>query len=182
MGRIVISLVLAEEGSGSFWDYLNYPGVEAWKFINLFIFIAVAIYILRRPLSDALKARRERIKEELRRAQEERDRALAELQQLEARLSGLDSEVTSIRQQAEAEAAAEHERLSRQTAAELAKLKESAQREIEGAVKVAKQELREFVSQQSLRMAEEKIRREIRPEDDARLIGASVEQLGGRTN
>ena len=64
----------------------------------------------------------------------------------------------------------------------MAKLKESAQREIESATKVAKQELREFVSQQSLKMAEETIRREIRPDDDARLIGVSVEQLGGRTN
>jgi F-type H+-transporting ATPase subunit b len=177
-----LSLILAAEGSGSFWDYLNYPGVEAWKFINLFIFVGVAIYILRRPLSDALKARRERIREELRRAQEERDRALAQLQQLEARLAGLDNEVASIRKQAEAEAIAERERLTRQTAAELAKLKESAQREIEVATKVAKQELREFVAQQSLQMAEETIRREIRPDDDVRLIGVSVEQLGGRTN
>jgi F-type H+-transporting ATPase subunit b len=182
LDNFFIGLILAEEGSGSFWDYLNYPGVEAWKFINLFIFIAVAAYILRRPLSDALKARRERIKEELRRAQEERDLALARLRELEERLSGLDTEVAQIQKQAEAEAAAERERLARQTAAELAKLKESAQREIESAAKVAKQELREFVSQQSLRMAEETIRREIRPEDDARLIGVSVEQLGGRTN
>ena len=94
----------------------------------------------------------------------------------------LDKEVAQIKKQAEAEAAAERERLTRQTESDLAKLKASAQREIEGAAKIAKQELREFVAQQSLQLAEETIRREIRPEDDARLIGVSVEQLGGRTN
>jgi F-type H+-transporting ATPase subunit b len=183
LDHLFISLILAEEGSGSNWEYyFNYPGAEAWKFLNLFIFIGVAIYILRRPLSDAFKARRERIKQELRKAQEERDQALARLQELEGRLEGFDKEVAQIKKQAEAEAAAERERLARQTESDLAKLKELAQREIEGAAKIAKQGLREFVAQQSLQLAEETIRREIRPEDDARLIGVSVEQLGGRTN
>src|SRR5262249_38691751 len=140
------------------------------------------IYILRRPLSDAFKGRRERIREELRKAKEERDRALAELKAIEARLAGLNSEVASIRQQADAEAAAERERLKKETALEVTKLREAAQREIETAGKAAKQELREFAAQQSLRLAEEAIRKEIRPEDDARLIHSGVEQLGGDRN
>jgi F-type H+-transporting ATPase subunit b len=162
--------------------WLNYPGLEAWKFFNLLVFIILAVYILRRPLSDALKGRRERIRQELRKAQEERDRALAELKAIEAKLSGLDAEVASIRQHAEAEAAAERERLRIETTSEMAKLKEAAEREIERAGKVAKQELREFAAQQSLQLAEEAIRREIRPEDDARLIRTGVEQLGGSRN
>lgn len=178
---LILNLFLADEPS-RFWEIVNYPGVEAWKFFNLLVFIAVAIYILRRPLSDAFKARRERIREELRKAQQERDAALAQLQEIETRLSRLDDEVKTIRQHAEAEADAERERLNRETAAELAKLKISAHREIESAGKVAKQELREFAAQQSLRMAEEIVQREIRPEDDARLIGIGVEQLGRSAN
>ncbi len=162
--------------------WLNYPGLEVWKFFNLFVFLGLMIYILRRPLSDAFKGRRERIRQELRKAQEERDRALAELKAIEARLAGLDKEVASIRHRAEAEAAAERERLKNETALELAKLREAAQREIETAGKAAKQELREFAAQQSLRLAEEAIRKEIRPEDDARLIHTGVEQLGGSRN
>ena len=175
----IISLVLAEEGAVSWW---NYPGMELWKFVNLLLFVIAGIYILRRPMSDALKGRRERIKQELQKAQRERDEALSELQQIEARLSKLDEEVDSIRKQAQAESAAERERLNRETTAELTKLRESAQREIEGAGKVARQQLREFAAQQSLRLAEEAIRREIRPDDDARLIHAGVEQLGGSRN
>ena len=42
------------EGGGGFMDfynkYLNYPGLEAWKFINLAIFVAVLAYLLRKPL------------------------------------------------------------------------------------------------------------------------------------
>jgi F0F1-type ATP synthase membrane subunit b/b' len=176
---LIFTFTFAEEGTVPWW---NYPGVEAWKFVNLFVFILAAIYILRRPLSDALKGRRERIREELRKAQSERDRALAELQEMETKLSRLDEEVAAIRLQAEGEAAAERQRLSKETEVELAKLREASQREIESAGKTAKQELREFAARQSLKLAEEAIRREIRDEDDARLIGLSVEQLGGNRN
>lgn len=174
--RTILSLALAEEQVVPWW---NHPGLEAWKFVNLLIFLLAGIYLLRRPLSDALKGRRERIREELRNAQQERDRALVALREIDGKLSRLDDEVALIRQQAEAEATAERERLSRETAAELAKLKEANQREIESAGKAARQELREFAVRQSLKLAEESIRREIRPDDDARLIGLSVEQLGG---
>jgi F0F1-type ATP synthase membrane subunit b/b' len=177
--RLIFSLAVAEEGTVRWW---NYPGVEAWKFVNLVVFVLAAIYILRRPLSDALKGRRERIREELLKAQRERDRALAELQEMEAKLSHLDAEVAAIRHQAEAEAVAERDRLSKETDAELAKLREASQREIESAGKAAKQELREFAARQSLKLAEEAIRREIRTEDDARLIGLSIDQLGGNRN
>jgi F-type H+-transporting ATPase subunit b len=174
----MLGLALAEEGT----PWWNYPGVEAWKFFNLLVFVLAAIYILRRPLNDALKGRRERIREELRKAEQERDRALAQLQEIEEKLSRLDDEVTTIRQHAEAEAVAERERLSTETAAELAKLREAGQREIESAGKAARQQLREFAARQSLKLAEEAIRREIRAEDDTRLIGLSVEQLGGDRN
>lgn len=176
--EIILALAVAEEGT----PWWNYPGVEAWKFFNLLVFVLAAVYLLRRPLSDALKGRRERIREELRRAQQERDRALADLQEIETRLSRLDEEVANIRRHAEEEAVAERERLSRETATELAKLREASQREIESAGKAARQELREFAARQSLKLAEEAIKREIKAEDDTRLIGLGIEQLGGNRN
>jgi len=45
--------------------------------------------------------------------------------------------------------------------------------------KAARQELREFAAEQSVRLAEEMIHRDIKPEDDARLVSLRVEELGG---
>jgi hypothetical protein len=55
--------------------YLDYPGFEAWKFLNLAVFVGVMVYILTRKanLGEAFRARRENIKQELARAQQERD-------------------------------------------------------------------------------------------------------------
>jgi len=41
--------------------YLNYPGLEAWKFINLTIFLIAGAYLLGNPLKSALLALREGI-------------------------------------------------------------------------------------------------------------------------
>jgi F0F1-type ATP synthase membrane subunit b/b' len=169
-------LLAASEGEAHWW---NMPGLEAWKFFNLFLFILLLVYFLRRPLSEAFRARREGIRRDLMRAQEEKNAALAKLEEVEARLARLDSEVTSIRAQSSREAADERERIRQATEAEINKLREQSRREIESAGKAARQELREFAAEQSVRLAEEIIRQDMRAEDDTRLISLEIEELGG---
>lgn len=149
------------------------------KVVNLLLFAGLLVYILRRPVGQAFRDRREGIRRELMRAQEERNAALAKLEEVEGRLARLDSEVEAIRAQAQREAAEERARIERSTEEEIRKVREQAQREIESAGKAARAELREYAAEQSVRLAEEMIRRDIRPEDDARLMSEYVEELGG---
>jgi len=160
------------------WDY---PGFELWKFVNLAIFVLAMVYILIRKakLGEAFKARREGIKQELARAQQERDAALAKLKEVEERLGLLDTEVAAIKEHSVREAAEERERIARSTETEITRLSEQATREIESAGKAAKKELRRYTAEQSVRLAEEIVRREMKPEDDARLIANNIEELGG---
>jgi F-type H+-transporting ATPase subunit b len=175
---LFFELVVMTSGGDPWW---NYPGFELWKFVNLAVFVCIAVYIHRRlgrPIRQALRARGERIKLELRDALLERDRALRKLEEVEARLSRLDEEVALAREHARLEADAESERIRSSTEAETAKLREQGQREIETAAKIAKQELRRFAAEQSIKFAEESVRRELTPEDDSRLIDTRVDQIG----
>ena len=176
--------MIEAEGAG-WWaraqPYLDYPGFEAWKFFNLAIFVFALVFILTRKakLGDIFKARRETIKQELARAQQERDAAIAKLKEVEERLGRLDIEVAAMKEQSKREAAEERERIARSTETEITKLSEQATREIESAGKAAKKELRRFTAEQSVQLAEQYIRRELKPEDDARLIASNIEELGG---
>lgn len=179
LSNILLNLALMPDWVDS---WLNYPGLEAWRFFNLFVFIAVALYLHRRfgkPISEALRARGESIKRELERAREERDQALARLAEVEGRFANLDAEVAKVKEKTAAEAAAEQQRLSAATEEEIAKLREQAKREIESAGKSARHELRRFAADESVRLAEEILAKEIRPEDDVRLTSQSVQELGG---
>lgn len=176
---LVALAAFAEDGWLPWW--LNYPGLEVWKFANLFIFIIAALLLHRRfgrPIREALRSRSEAIKRELQTAREERDAALAKLSEVEARFASLDAEVAAVKEKARAEAEAEKQRLIISTEKDIAKIKEQANREIESAAKAAKHELRRFAAEESVRLAENILKQEIKPEDDARLANLNVEELG----
>ena len=158
-------------------EWYNYPGLELWKFANLAIFTGLGIYVLRKPISQALASRREAIQQELVRAQNERDQALARVAEADSLLARLDDDVRKVQEQAREEARSERQRLTVSTEREIEKLKQQAQRELETADKLARKELREFLAEKSVQMARESIRTQMRPEDDTALIRESIGEL-----
>jgi len=158
-------------------EWFNYPGLEAWKFLDLAIFVGVMIYILRRPIADALAGRRDAIKQEMVDAEMKRARAMEKANEAQAQLEHLDADIQSVREQANKEAESERERLAAATTRELDKLKQQANREMETADKVARKQLREFFAMKSIDVARQSIRTQMRPEDEAALINESVGEL-----
>lgn len=158
-------------------EWFNYPGLELWKFINLAIFTAAMIYLLRRPISDALSSRRDAIKQELVQAQQLREQALEKVTEAEALLGHIHTDVASLREQAQAEAEAERARLANAAEREIEKLKQQAQREIETADKVARKQLRQFFAKRSVEVARQAIKVQMKPDDEAVLISQSISEL-----
>ena len=107
-------------------DWFNYPGLEIWKFLNLAIFVAVAIYILRRPISEALGTRREAIKQELVQAHEQKARAVSKLAEADSLLSRLDVDVRAVKEHAQQEAESERQRVAAATTSEIGRAAGSA--------------------------------------------------------
>lgn len=158
-------------------EWYNYPGLELWKFLNLAIFLAAAIYVLRKPINRALLARRDAIQQELVTAQQEREQALARVAEADSLLGRLDEDVRAVQKQANEEAALEKQRIAASTEREIEKLKQQAQREMETADKLARKELRQFLAEKSVQMARESIRTQMRPEDDTALIRENIGEL-----
>jgi F-type H+-transporting ATPase subunit b len=182
-------LILAEGGkaTGGFaawWKehgapILSYPGFEAWKFINLAIFVAILVYLLKKPLSEAFKAKREAIRAELIKAEEEKQAALAKLTTAEAKLARIDSESDEIVEKAKQEAAEEKARILHEAEAEAQRLHAQATSEIERKAQQVRNELRRFSAEESIRLAEEKIKKDINAAKDAKLVKANIQSIGG---
>ncbi|MBC7900315.1 MAG: hypothetical protein H7070_09710 [Saprospiraceae bacterium] len=171
------------KAGGGFTDfyntYLNYPGFEFWKFLNLAIFTAFLVYVGKKPLTEAFKAKREAIRAELIKAEEEKQAALEQLTIAEAKLSGLEPEKKSILEHARAEADAETVRLGEQAELEVGKMTEQASGEISRLNQVTKAQLRKFSAEESVRLAEEKLRSQINVEKDAALVKSGIQAIGG---
>lgn len=155
-----------------FSDYGTLP-----RAFNLLLFLVVMFLILRKPITEALNTRRASIKEELKRARAEKEAAEAKLRLVEERLACLDQEIQEIKAEAEKEAEAEYARLMRQAELEAEQLKAAAQREIEGAMKVARMQLREFVAEKSVELASQMLAKDIHPRDDERLLREFIKEL-----
>jgi F-type H+-transporting ATPase subunit b len=168
----MITLAFAE---GTSW--FNYPGLELWKFVNLAIFLAFGIYIMRRRISKALGARRDAIKQELIEAHEQKERAVAKLSEADSLLSRLDTDVRAVADHSRQEAESERQRVAAATARELEKLKQQAEREMDTAAKLARKSLREFLAQKSIEVARQRVRGQISPEADRQLIEDSIGEL-----
>lgn len=150
-----------------------------WRVINLLIFVIIIAYILRSKLriGQVFDNRAASIVKQLEQAKRDKQEAEEQLAKVEARLARLDQEVSEIRAEAERESAREAERIRQAAAADAEKIRQSAQREIEGAMKSARSELQAFVAEQSVALAEGMIRRDIRPEDNTRMLNEFIDDL-----
>ena len=186
-------LLFAESGGGAavdpnsnwgkfleFWNtYLNYPGFEAWRFINLAIFVGILIYILKKPLTDAFKAKREAIRAELIKAEEERQAALGQLADVEAKLENLDSEKNQVIEDAKSEAEAEKIRLAEEAENDSRRIRGQAESEITRKSQQVRLQLKRYSAEESIRRAEEKIKAAMNEQKDADLVKANVQSIGG---
>ncbi|MEK6288964.1 MAG: ATP synthase F0 subunit B [Acidobacteriota bacterium] len=150
-----------------------------WRVINLLIFVLFLAYILRKKIriGQVFDNRAASIVKELEQAKRDKQEAHERLAELEARLGRLDQEVAQIRAETESESARQAERIRQSADADAEKIRQTSQREIDGAMKAARTELQAFVADQSVALAEGIIRREIRPEDNTRMVNKFIDDL-----
>jgi F-type H+-transporting ATPase subunit b len=178
---LLLSETAAVGGSWShiYEEYLNIPGFEAWKFLNLFVFLAIVFYLVKKPVSERFKNKREAIRAELIKAEEEKKAALVRLTDIEGRLAQLENEKEELMQKAKAEAAADKKRQAEETKLEIRRLEEQAQSEVSRLSNQTRAELRRFSAEESIRLAEEKLRARIDSSKDAKLVKANIQEIGG---
>lgn len=152
--------------SSSFWTS---PTGFA-KLINLVLFVVVLYLLLRKPVREFFDRRLVAVREMLDKAARERHAATEKMAELDARLNRLDAEVAEIKTQAERESAAERARMEAEAKKDIEKVREMTGREIESAKQVAMADLREFAATKAVDLAEQMIRREMTPADDARMV------------
>ncbi|HMJ07869.1 MAG TPA: ATP synthase F0 subunit B [Pyrinomonadaceae bacterium] len=170
----------SEGGFTSFYQtYLNYPGFELWKFINLGIFVLLMIYLLKKPLSEQFKAKRESIRADLIKAEQEKQSALSQLTTTETKLASLEQEKALIVQRSREEAEAEKNRIAAEAEDEIKKLHDQAANELTRLSQQTRAELRRLAAEESIRLAEQRLRSQINPENDGRLVKASIDAIGG---
>jgi F-type H+-transporting ATPase subunit b len=147
------------------------------KVVNFAILGGVLFYFLRTPISTYLVARGTQIRQDLVTAAEMRATAAAQLADIERKLQALPAELDALRAQGALDVKAEQARIAQAAAAERERLIAQTHREIDARLRVAKRQLTEHAADLAVKVAEDRIRRTITPEDQLRLVDRYAAQL-----
>ena len=152
-----------------------------WPVANFIIFVGVLYYFFNQPFRDYLAGRSASIRKDLVEAAELKAAATAQLATIEQKLQALPGELDALRRRGAAEIAAEEQRIAAAATADRDRLLEQTRREIDLQVRLAKKEILEHAADLSMQLATERIKKEITPADQDRLVDRYLQQVQSGT-
>ena len=166
----VFSISTALAASGGEGGSKGWVATDTFRVMNFAVLAIVLVYLLRKPLSQALNSRIKVIKDELEDLEARKDDAEKKLAEYNERLAQLENEAETIvedyiKQGNEAKA-----RILKEAESSAEKLKAQARRNIEHEFEQAKLKLQEEIFETSLSKAEEILKGKISGEDQDRLV------------
>jgi len=148
-----------------------------WPVANFIIFVAVLNYFLRKPLTEYLATRSATIRKDLVEAAELRSTASAQLATIEQQLQALPGELAALRTRGAEEITSEEQRIAAAATADRERLLEQTRREIDLQLRLAKKEILEHAAELSVQLATDRIKQEVTPADQDRLVDRYLTQV-----
>jgi F0F1-type ATP synthase membrane subunit b/b' len=153
------------------------PKKLAFQFINFGLLVAILGFFGGKAINGALAARYDQMKKDLDEASATREDALARLKRQEGRLANLEAEVDRLRTSIKQEAEQEQQRLLEGAEEKAKRIQDETRFLVDQQVKEAERTFRQEVAAASARIAEDLVRRSVRPEDQTRLDQAFIADL-----
>ncbi len=167
------TLIASSEGSGA----KGWTSTDWFRVMNFSVLLIALVFVLRKPLSQALGARIKGIKDQLEDLEARKTEAEKQLAEYSEKLSWLEKESEEIvddyiKQGKEAKA-----RILKEAESAVEKLQSQARRNIEHEFKQAKIKLQEEIFETSLVKAEAIIKNKILGEDQDRLVNEYLRKV-----
>jgi F-type H+-transporting ATPase subunit b len=147
------------------------------KVINFVVLLGGLVYLLRSPLKNFLEGRTRSLDHALRETKESCRGAEKKLQEIENRLQDIGRETEQIRKDAEKEGQIIQERILQEAKAEANRLKFLSRQEIEMLTQAGIREIKRYAAELATALAQQRIQRKIKKEDQSLLIDQSIERL-----
>ncbi len=171
------ALVFAQEGEPK-ESQRQTGSSEIWKWANFAILAAGLGYLAAKTLPPIFRTRTSEIQKGISEARAIKEDADKRAARVEAKIKSLGSEIEKVRAESQVEMRQEGERISKETAAQIARLESQAEQEIEAAGKTAQRDLKSYAAKLALELAEQRVRGRLDAATEAGLVNGFVEDLG----
>ncbi len=170
----------ATEGHGSEAEHAPVKGwvaTDTYKVINFAVLLAILIYLLRKPVTKALRDRIQGIKDQLEDPEARKKEAEKELAAYNRKFQQLEQEAEKIVDQYIQQGQEAKARILEEAQSAAVKLEEQARRNIDHEFKKAREQLQSEVMEKALVKAEEVIKSRISDKDQDRLVDEYLEKV-----
>ena len=173
-GPLALLLSGGGEGPATFLG-LPYP---FWQTLNFLGFVALLVWLLRKPLVQFFESRRQNVADTLRKAQEDKQKAEAVAKEIGERLARIESEIEALRVHAREQAEAEEREIAARAADEAERVAARTRTELDARVRAARNELTAYAADLAVDLARELVAKQVTPDDEQRLVREGVAGLG----
>jgi F-type H+-transporting ATPase subunit b len=178
---VVLSLSMgigsALASSGGETGAKGWVATDTYRVMNFVVLLVALIFVLRKPISQALSSRIKNIREQLEGLEAQKAEAEKQLAQYNEKLSQLESEAERIIGDYIKQGNAAKAKILKEAEATAEKLQVQARRNIEHEFGKAKQELQREVVEKSLLKAEEKLKKAITAQDQDKLVDEYLDKV-----
>lgn len=159
---VIFKVALPEDGQGQGVTFIL-------KTVNYGIFLALLIFLVRKPLGNALRARRDGVRDELEQLESSREQAARAKAEAADLLARAEEESKRLLVEYRTQAEAERNRILQQAEQNIAHMYEQAKLTIEREMLAAQGHLKNELALAAVNAAEEMLRKQITPQDQTRL-------------
>ena len=173
----VFSVSTALGASGGEGGSKGWVATDTFRVMNFAVLAIVLIFLLRKPLTQALSSRIKTIKDELEDLEARKDEAEKKLAAYNEKLAQLEKEAETIVADYIKQGNEARERILNEAESSAEKLKAQARRNIEHEFEQAKLKLQEEIFETSLEKAEEIIKNKFSEDDQDRIVDEYLKKV-----
>lgn len=152
---------------------------EIFKIINFIIFLAVLYYFLFQKIKDFFSKRSTGIRSAIEDAQQARKEAEKRLEEVSKKLDAVGEEISKMKAEAKEDGERLRERIQKEAEELTEKVTQQAKKSIDLETKKVRTRLQEEAVFMAMEIAGEIIKKNIKPEDQERLITEYIEKMEG---
>ena len=149
-----------------------------WRVINFIALMIILVKFGAKPIASGLTGRQKNIKNEIDELEKRKTDAEAQYREFEAKLSTVEKDIDSIVEKAVAQAEVEKTKIIEKAEQAADDIKRQAELAIQQEIMEARRTLKNDVADQAAAMAEELIVKNLKPEDQAKIIEDYLDKVG----
>jgi len=148
-----------------------------WKTLNVAVLVAIIYKFARKPVASALNSTAQSAKQVVDDARSAEEKVTSELSGMRFQISVLEKEAVEMVASAKKDAENEKARIIEEGRQELVRMKEQARFTLEQERRKAEDDLRNWVAEESVKLAEGKLKKEMNQKHQVKLVKDYMDQL-----